>query len=77
MVEKSANTAAVKELNLGMHDAVTNGEVMTDIPTRLIFCASSTERDAIKTILPGQFVATYGLGNIWQRKGDGTWATVK
>ena len=77
MVEKSAKTAAEKGLYLGMHDAVTNGELMTDIPTRLIFCKNTTERDALKNILPGQFVATYGLGNIWQRKGDGTWATVK
>lgn len=62
---------------LGMHDAVVGGKLVRAIPTRLIFVADSTERDALESVDAGQIVATYGCGNVWQKKGDGTWATIK
>lgn len=63
---------------LGMHDAVVGGKLVRAIPTRLIFVADSNERDnAIGSVDAGTIVATYGCGNVWQKKGDGTWATIK
>lgn len=64
-------------IELGMHDAVVNGNLIRAIPTRLIFVANSTERDTLTNIAPGTVVATYGCGNVWQKSGDGTWATIK
>lgn len=64
-------------IELGMHDAVVNGNLVQGIPTRLIFVANSTERDALTGVMAGQIVVTYGCGNVWQKKGDGTWATIK
>lgn len=77
MVEKTIGNNQIKSLTFGMHDAIVDGELVHDIPTRLVFVASQTERNALENILAGTFVATYGLGNIWQKKGDGTWATIK
>lgn len=77
MNEKTVSNNSIKELNWGMHDAVVNGELHRDIPTRLIFVTNTTERDALENIAAGTFVAAYGLANIWQRKGDGSWATIK
>lgn len=77
MREEVKSNNSIKTLQWGMHDAVVNGELVRDIPTRLVFVADSTERDALENVLPGQFVATYGMGYVWQKKGDGTWAAVK
>lgn len=77
MNEKTISNNSIKGLEWGMHDAVVNGELVRDIPTRLIFVADSTERDLLPDIFSGTFVATYGLSHVWQRKGDGTWATIK
>ena len=76
MNEKTVSNNSIKELSWGMHDAVVSGELHRDIPTRLIFVANTTERDALE-VYAGQFVATYGCTNVWQKKGDGTWATIK
>ena len=67
---------ANKVLQFGLHNAVVNGVLQEHIPTTLTFVANETERNALD-LLPGQFVATYGLSNVWQLKGDGTWATIK
>ena len=64
-------------IELGMHDAVVNGNLVQGIPTRLIFVANSTERDTLTGVMAGQIVVTYGCANVWQKKGDGTWATIK
>ena len=77
MKEKTVSNNSLKGLEWGMHDAVVNGELVRDIPTRMIFVANSTERDALTNVAAGTFVATYGLEHIWQRKGDGTWATIR
>lgn len=77
MNEKTISNNSIKGLEWGMHDAVVDGELVRDIPTRMIFVTNSTERDALENLAAGTFVAVYGLGTIWQRKADGTWATVK
>lgn len=77
MKEETKSNNSIKALQWGMHDAIVNGVLQRDIPTRLIFVANSTERDELENIAAGTFVATYGLTNIWQRKGDESWATIK
>lgn len=62
-------------LQFGMHNAVINGVLQEGIPTTLTFVSDSEERDALD-VLPGQFVATYGLENVWQMKGDGSWVDI-
>ena len=74
---KEKNIAFPSNLNLGIIDAVANDDLMKGIPLTLTFVANQSERDALPNILPGQFVATYGIGSVWQKKGDGTWATIK
>lgn len=77
MREEVKSNNSIKALQWGMHDAVVNGILQRDIPTRLIFVKNTTERDAQENIAAGTFVATYGLSHIWQRDGDGTWAVIK
>lgn len=78
MDTKILDTVGRKVLELGMHDAVVNGVLVTDIPSRVVFCKNTTERDAIKSKLqPGQFVVIYGLGNIYQLNGENGWETVR
>lgn len=77
MREEVKSNNSIKALQWGMHDAIVNGVLQRDIPTRLIFVANSTERDALKNIAAGTFVTTYDLTNIWNYKGDGSWATIK
>ena len=77
MREEVKSNNSIKALQWGMHDAVVNGILQRDIPTRLIFVKNTTERDSQENIAAGTFVATYGLSHIWQRDGDGTWAVIK
>lgn len=77
MEEMNIGNSALKSLTFGMHDAVSDGVLMRDIPARLVFVKNETERDALEGLLPGTFVVTYGLMNVWQYDGDGTWKAIK
>lgn len=55
---------------LEIHDAVVNGQLLRNIPTRLIFVANKTERNALKNIEAGTFVLTFDLSNVWIRNGN-------
>lgn len=55
---------------LEVHDAVVNGKLLRNIPTRLIFVANKTERNALTNIEAGTFVLTFDLKNVWIRNGD-------
>ena len=77
MKETTVSNNGLKFLQWGMHDAFANGQLLHDIPTKLIFVKNTTERDELSGILPGTFVAAYGLANIWQRNGDDTWETIR
>lgn len=63
-------------LSAGLHDAVLDGDLIQDIPSKTIYVNGVEERDSLPDIMPGTFVATYGLETIWQYKGGGEWATV-
>lgn len=55
---------------LEIHDAVVDGRLLRNIPTRLIFVANKTERNALENIEAGTFVLTFDLSNVWIRNGD-------
>ena len=55
---------------LEIHDAVVNGQLLLNIPTRLIFVANKTERNALTNIEAGTFVLTFDLSNVWIRNGN-------
>lgn len=55
---------------LEIHDAVVNGILLRNIPTRLIFVANKTERNALENIEAGTFVLTFDLSNVWIRNGN-------
>lgn len=55
---------------LEIHDAVVNGQLLRNIPTRLIFVANKTERNALTNIEAGTFVLTFDLSNVWIRNGS-------
>lgn len=55
---------------LEIHDAVVDGQLLRNIPTRLIFVANKTERNALTNIEAGTFVLTFDLSNVWIRNGN-------
>lgn len=55
---------------LEIHDAVVDGQLFRNIPTRLIFVTNKAERDALGDIEAGTFVLTFSLTNIWIRNGN-------
>lgn len=54
---------------LEIHDAMVNGQLLRNIPTRVIFVANKTERNALENLEAGTFVLTYNLQNVWVRNG--------
>ena len=65
MIELSASNKTLE-----VHDAVVNGKLLRNIPTRVIFVANKTERNALEDIEAGTCVLTFDLKNIWIRNGD-------
>lgn len=61
---------------LGTHDAVINGEVVHNIPSKMIYVEQESDLSNFSDALPGTIAATYGFGSMWQMKPDGTWATM-
>jgi hypothetical protein len=55
---------------LEIHDAVVNGQLLRNIPTRVIFVSNKTERNALENIEAGTIVLTFNLNNIWIRNGS-------
>ena len=47
MAEKTISQNKRKVLNIGMHDALIDGNVVHDIPTRLVFVSDENELDAL------------------------------
>lgn len=77
MAEKTVSQDKRKVLNIGMHDALIDGDVVKDIPTRLVFVADENELDEFTDIEPiGTVAAQYGFSNLWQLTPDGTWESI-
>lgn len=65
-----------KSIQIGMHDAIVDGMIIRDIPSKLAFVSSSNELDYYSDLPPGSIVATYGFTSMWQLKPDKTWAVI-
>ena len=76
MDEKTISNNRIKSLNWGMHDAIIDGQIVRDIPSRMIFVTAQSELSNFADAFPGTMAATYGFGQMWQMKPDGTWATI-
>ena len=63
----------MKALQWSMYDAVKNGELIRDIPARLIYVADSTERDALENVTAGTAAVTYSGDHFGVLDGSGTW----
>ena len=77
MEEKTLMNKSEKRLTFGLHDAVIDGIINRDIPSRTVYVADETERDAyFANEKPGTIAIQYGFKAMWQLKNDGTWETV-
>lgn len=76
MAEKTINANAFKALTIGMHDAVIGDDIIRDIQTKLVFVPTQADLAKLADYPTGTFAATYGAGSMWQKKPDGTWASV-
>ena len=76
MEEKTISNNRIKSLNWGMHDAIIDGQIVRDIPSRMIYVNAQSELVNFSDALPGTMAATYGFSQMWQMKPDGTWATI-
>ncbi len=63
-------------VKLGTHHAVINNEVVRNIPSGFAYVTSQSELSLYADEYPGFIVAQYGFGKMWQKKPDGTWATI-
>ena len=65
-----------KRLQWGMHDAVVGSIVLHDIPSKTVYVSNKGELVLFADQPAGTIAATYGFANMWQKKPDGTWATI-
>ena len=76
MNEKIISNNRLKSLNWGMHDAIVNGEIVRDIPSKMIYVEQQSDLSNFSDALPGTIAAIYGGGQMWQMKPDGTWVSM-
>lgn len=60
----------------GTFDVLANGELKTNVQARLVFVPNQAGLASLPDYDPGTFAATFGLGTLWQKKADGSWAEV-
>lgn len=64
---KTINQDKYKVLTIGTHDALIDGDLIKDIPTRIAFVSSESELSAFTNEEPiGTIAALYGLSKLWQ-----------
>lgn len=77
MAEKIMGNNALKSLQWGMHDAVIDGEVVQDIPSKMVFVTSQSQLSKFTNIVPvGTLAATYGFGSMWQLNASRQWVSM-
>lgn len=74
--EKTVGNPMIKSLQWGMHDAIVNGEIVRDIPDKMVYVSSQSELANFSGEQPGTIAALYGFGTMWQLKPDGTWVSM-
>ena len=60
----------------GTHSIIDDGEVVTHVPDRTVYVSSSNDLEALTDLPVGTIAIKYGFANVWQKKPDGTWASV-
>lgn len=77
MADKIMGNNALKNLQWGMHDAVIDGEVVQDIPSKMVFVTSQSQLSKFTNIVPvGTLAATYGFGSMWQLNASRQWVSM-
>lgn len=77
MAEKIMSNNALKGLQWGMHDAIVNGEVVRDIPSKMVFVTNQSQLSQFTQIEPvGTIAATYGCGSMWQLNASRQWVSL-
>lgn len=72
--EKISGNPAMKSLQWGMHDAIIDGEIVRDLPSKMVYVSEESELTNFADMPPGTIAATYGFTSMWQLTPDGTWA---
>lgn len=77
MAEKIMGNNALKGLQWGMHDAIISGEIVRDIPSKMVFVTSQSQLSQFTQNVPvGTIAATYGFGSMWQLNASRQWVTM-
>ena len=76
MAEKTIANIYPKTIIKGAHSAIIGDDIVNDIPDETVYVSEESELANYANKPVGTFAATYGLSAIWQKKPDGTWATV-
>ena len=61
---------------MGTHNAVADGEIVHDLPSRVFYVNSENDLDLIEDSEPGTFAVQYGFVHMWQLKPDGDWEEI-
>jgi hypothetical protein len=61
---------------MGDLDYVKDGKIYRNVPVKSVMVESSADLAILEGYEPGAFAFTAGFGSIWQKKADGTWASV-
>ena len=76
LAEKIVGNSSLKRLTWGMHDAIIGNEIVRDIPSKVVYVSAESELSNFADEPAGTVAVQYGFAAIWQKKPDGTWATV-
>lgn len=77
MAEKTITNNRLKSLQWGMHDAIVDGDIVHDIPSKMVYVKDTTERDRFTNIVPiGTIAAVYGFGSMWHLNSDRQWVSM-
>ena len=77
MADRVISNNALKGLQWGMHDAVIDGDVVQDIPSKMVFVANQSQLSRFTNTHPvGTIAATYGFGSMWQLNASRQWVSL-
>jgi hypothetical protein len=60
----------------GTHAILEDGNVVTHVENNTVYVSSSNDLEALTDFPAGTIAIKYGFANVWQKKPDGTWASV-
>lgn len=63
-------------VKLGTHDSLLNGEIVKNIPDKMVYVSKQADLSNFADYPDGTFAATYGFKKLWQKKSGGTWETI-